>query len=194
MSGLREIIRSVFSNAWQLNDLAHRENHFIEVERCGLHINETLGLGFDPELIMMAAYFHDLFAWSRYNHHQLSAKWVRTTDFQPIVDLSNVDREYLAQACAHHRASRDPSLKFPSKFAELINSADRGMPGDVDSMLERAIAYRTSKGGDPATNRADSIAHLKEKFGTNGYASYPQMYIDVFGEQLMMQRQEIDNL
>jgi hypothetical protein len=39
-----------------------------------------------------------------------------------------------------------------------------------------------------------SIQHIKEKFGTGGYARYPKLYLDAFNDELAEQRKEIDNL
>ncbi len=69
---MRERIILDFTPAYQLNDEAHRVKHFSNVEKCGNEINQRLGLGFDSRLILLVAFFHDMFAWSRINHHDMS--------------------------------------------------------------------------------------------------------------------------
>ncbi len=189
---LRAQITVDLSRHWQNNDNAHRAKHFMAVQHCGELINARLNLQYDHRLIMMAAFFHDLFAWSRHNHHLLSAEWVKTTDYPMVVALSGEDRALLEHACREHRASFTGN--FTTQFSELINAADREVPGDVEGMLNRAIHYRLAKEGPNRSTITEAIAHLKEKFGYNGYARYPAMYIECFDRELDKQRQDIMNL
>ena len=188
---MRQQIVKDFSPAWDLNDRAHRFAHFSAVENCGLAINERLDLGFDPKLIMLAAFFHDMFAWSRHNHHHLSSEWVKTCDYNLIVELSEEERLMVAAGCNEHRASgKDP---FTCDFAELICSADREFPGDIPRMLERAVLFRQKQSPKMSVEEgfALSVQHLKEKFGVGGYARYPSFYTIAFGEELAIQREQI---
>lgn len=189
---LREEIQSSFGDMWEHNDQAHRMKHFEEVYQCGIHINAELNLGVDEKLIMFAAYFHDLFAWSRANHHVLSYNFIKTTD-HPLIEkhLNEDERELVALGCLHHRASNDKP--FQCEFDQLINAADRGFPGDVRGMLNRAVQYHQTKNPDlPIAQRHDTaVQHLKDKYGPDGYARYPKMYTDVFGEALYQQQRDI---
>lgn len=192
LTSLRNAIVQDFSKAWELNDEAHRFKHFSQVELCGNEINNRLGLGHEPILILFSAFFHDMFAWSRFNHHLLSAEWIMTTDYDPIDTLTEHQRELVAAGCREHRASgKDP---FTCQFAELMCAADRELPGRIEDMLERAIQYRVARGMTRDVAMAPAIAHIKEKFGTGGYARYPRLYLDAFGDTLEVQRKEIDNL
>lgn len=193
ISNLRERLISAFRNHYLLNDEGHREEHFEEVFQTGVHINKTLNLGYNEELILIAAYIHDLFAWSRNNHHFLSCEFVESTDHPIIVEFEE-DRKIIAEACFTHRASYKGNFRYP--FAELINSADRCRPGTVEDLLKRAIQYREGIGfqGTKEELYTDAIAHLKDKHGTKGYARYPDMYMKCFGEQLMKLQQEVDKL
>lgn len=192
---LRAQIIEEFTPHWELNDLAHREKHFEAVFQTGMTINERLNMGYDPKHILFAAYFHDLFAWSRVNHHELSFHWMLGTDKKIIVDnLDPSETNLVAWACHQHRASFHGEFKFG--FSELINSADREMPGDVAQMLERAILYRQKNFPKMGVEEAfeESIKHLKDKFGHGGYARYPQMYLQCFAEELEIQRDAIMTL
>jgi hypothetical protein len=192
---LRVEIVKEFSPVWELNDRAHRVEHFEEVFNCGVAINEKLNLGFDPKLILFAAYFHDMFAWSRNNHHELSFHWMMSTDNKLILDnLNPRETMIVAWGCQQHRASFKGNFK--SVFCELINSADRGFPGDVGAMLNRAVQFREKKFPEmtPGERVAGAVNHLKEKYGTGGYARYTEMYLEVFGDQLYQQRADIDTL
>lgn len=192
---LRAAIIKEFSPKWEINDKAHRREHFEDVFQCGMHINDKLGLGYEPKLILFAAYFHDLFAWTRHNHHEMAFHWMTTTDDPLIIgNLNPSETMLVAWACNQHRASFTGSFK--SQFCELINSADRGFPGNISAMLDRAIKYREHKFPDMGRDerRVGAIKHLHEKFGFTGYARYPAMYTNVFGVELEQQRAEINDL
>lgn len=189
--GLRLQVREQFTNAWNLNDYGHREAHFMEVETTAHYLCIELGLDHDPEAILLAAYFHDLFSWSRHNHHLLSATYVRTTD-NPLLDRP--DRDLIADGCEFHRGSG--KLPFPNQFAELICSADRGVPNSIELVLMRTLQTRFFK--EPYMNRIaameSSLVHVKEKYGSDGYARYPDLYTSVFGYQIEEQKKTIDRI
>jgi hypothetical protein len=195
---LRDRLISKMGAVYRCNDGAHQIQHFNAVEVCGNEINNRLKLGFDPKLIMLVAYLHDMFAWSRVNHHLLSSEFVRTTDFELLADLTDVQRSMVAAGCKEHRASF--TGEFSWAFSELMNAADRELPGNVSAMLERAIQYRVDNLGwtDSEESRAavydDAVAHIKEKFGDGGYARYPKMYLECFAPELEQQRIDIANL
>lgn len=189
---MRALIIADFSKGWLRNDRAHRETHFASVEKCGNYINDKLQLGFDPKLIMLMAYFHDMFSYMRDEHHQLSAGWVLGTTYPLIADLSIKDRRMLADACREHRASYKG--EYSHTFSEMMACADRGMPGNINDMLGRALGYRLDRGYSIEVARAEAVIHLKEKFGKKGYAKYPNMYLRAFGDELDKQRDLIMSL
>lgn len=196
---VRQQVIAEFSKHWELNDGAHRIGHFAEVEACALEIVKRLGLEHDPMLIMLAAYFHDMFAWSRFNHELMSHQWVSTNNHPIFQELDKESigfeaRELVADACREHRASYDGD--FSHEFSELMSSADRGFPGDVSSMVQRSVQYH--KDALKVNNRIEAItravAHVKEKYGTGGYARCPDLYERAFGKELAAQRRVIDEL
>lgn len=197
ISDLRSAICTSFKDAYALNDLAHREDHFEEVFQCGKHINKTLGFNFRERDILFAAYFHDMFAWSRNNHHILSKVWFQTTDHPLVVD-SYKDKDHfrtqVAFACGEHRASFKGNFTYA--FSELINSADRGFPGDIPAMVERSRLYWLTHKPELSDDERMTgvIAHLKEKFGRNGYARTPKMWKAVFKDQLEARIEGIESL
>ena len=192
---LRDEIVRQFGSFWNLNDDAHKAKHFEAVFKCGKVINERLNLFYSEEMIMFAAYFHDMFAWSRELHHEHSYNWMMESD-HPLVHkyLGGTERYLVAMACRQHRASFKGEFKY--EFCELINSADRELPGSVSDMVDRAVNYRLKNNPEMNfdENMASSIAHIKEKFGTGGYARYPAMYTKCFASELATQQLEIDNL
>jgi len=188
---IRERIISEFQPMWALNDPAHRVEHFTRVEDCGNLINTRLGLGYDPTLITYVAFFHDLFAWSRKNHHRLSAEFVRGTCHPVFEHITDAQRGLVASACEEHRASFKGA--FTNAFCELMNSADREAPGAVNSMVARAVDYQRARGEcSEQAVLAVSVQHVKDKFGTGGYARYPDLYVRCFGDELANQRRTVD--
>ena len=190
----RNLIIKDFSRIWEINDAAHRIEHFLDVERCGNYINNKLELGFDPLLIMLVAFFHDMYAWDRYNHHHMSAEWVLTCDNKVIGVLSNDHRQMVAAGCREHRASGNQP--FSCDFAEMMCSADRGFPTtDPEQLLKRAIQHRMHNFNlSEAVARPGAIEHLKEKYGKGGYARYPEMYKRAFADAFLAQQEAIAQL
>ena len=191
-SELETRIIEEFSSKWELNDPAHRLSHFKSVQSCGVYINATLKLNYDVNLITMVAYFHDLFAWSRDNHHEMSAFWIMTTDHPLVNWMDSTQRKLVSNACKEHRASYKGV--YSHEFSELMASADRGEPGNIEDMLIRAVQFRTSKGMGYKEAHEGALLHLKEKYGSNGYARYPRMYQETFKDILDRQRIFIDEM
>lgn len=195
LDALRLDIQLAYGKKWELNDQGHQQPHFRAVEECGNYINETLSLGQDPKLILYVAWFHDLFAWSRNNHHEIAFEWIKSTDCPIISQLTRPERETVAYACLEHRASgKGEDHRFHTHLSELMCAADRGFPTNAKALLARAINYRIEKG--VSFNRAilEATEHVKAKYGTDGYAYYPKLYREVFGEALTLQRKEVDDL
>lgn len=199
---VRQRIINDFADHWELNDKGHRRDHFEEVFRTAKHINNELKLGYREVDMLFAAYFHDFFAWTRVNHHELAYRFMMTADHPLIVKyLGEADessftseRHMVAWACRQHRASFKG--QFISEFAELINSADRCFPGDVQALLKRTYNHRLSTHPDisPEERMKLCVEHMKHKAGSKGYARYPDLYLRVFGDKLKEQMTEIDNL
>jgi hypothetical protein len=195
----REEIIQAFGTHWELNDRGHQREHFEDVFQCALHIARTLDLKQHLEIDMLfAAYFHDFFAWTRINHHELAFQYFMTADHPLIVkyygEPSSLARDTVGYACRQHRASYKG--QFNDQFAELINSADRGFPGDVQKLLQRSYKHRlgTHPDMDPEERMKLCLEHMKHKAGSKGYARYPDLYMQVFAEKLKGQMEEIDNL
>lgn len=192
LNDMREQIILDFTPAYGLNDQAHQVKHFSAVEKCANVMNDRLGLKTNPKLILLAAFFHDMFAWSRINHHILSGEWVASCDYSLIEELTQHERDLVAAGCREHRASN--TNPFTCRFAALMNAADRELPGDVNAMVTRAVQYRVARGMSEQEALEPAILHIKEKFGFQGYARYPKLYLDAFGDELTKQREDIKNL
>jgi hypothetical protein len=189
-----------FKGQYAINDPGHREEHFIKVEEAGLRITKRLksDAWWDEDLVILFAWLHDLFSWSRINHHQMSAFWVRTTNYKHVAFLSDNVRELLARACEEHRASYKGG--YSSLFSQAMAAADRGIPdmGKIEEMVERSIQYHMAgMGGEVVSSSVEArkiaIAHVKHKYGSNGYARWPDLTKELFGEELKDLQHAIDN-
>lgn len=199
---VRKEIIADFAHHWELNDRGHQREHFEAVFQTGRHISICLGL--EKQIkevdILFAAYFHDFFAWTRVNHHEMAYQYFMTADhplimkYYPDDPAGKIRRSLVAFGCREHRASYKGA--FTTLFSELINSADRCFPGDVQALLKRTYDHRLSTHPDISEDErmALCVGHMKEKAGSKGYARYPDLYMQVFGEKLKEQMEEIDNL
>lgn len=194
---MRAQVAQDFAQHWQLNDPGHRFEHFNEVFVAGLTINEKLKLGQKEELILLAAFFHDLFTWDRTNHHNLAAEWVLQTEYRLISNLNDYDKKLLSYACREHRASG--SGIYSSKFSELMASADRGLASDdkAERLFERVLTCRTQRWSATMTQekiREDSLEHVKSKYGIRAMRTFPAMWQNAFPGELTKLQQAVADL
>lgn len=186
-----------YSAHYLLNDPAHREDHFREVLDNALRGYATLMDGPASSrvayMLVAAAYLHDLFAWSRINHHTLSAEYVRSGDCELLADFTADEREQVALMCEQHRASFKG--KFSGFYAELFNAADMGPP-NLKEDLTRAYKYAKAKAPERDHDYwvAVTHGHIVDKFGRNGYAKRGQLYMEVYGKNLEEYFREIELL
>lgn len=121
---------------YQLNDPAHRVEHFDKVLALMLDLNDHYQLQYRQELIVAGAFLHDLFAAYRDVHHILAQHYVATTDDPLIASLSTSERTLLAAACGEHRASYQG--KYSSSFSVLLSSSELSARSLVDSEQVRS--------------------------------------------------------
>ena len=76
--------------------------------------------------------------------------------------------------------------RFYSPLSEIVSAADRGVP-DLDFIVIRSMKFN---GG----NAQKVYAHISRKYGTNGYAKYPEIYQKIFSEELAKFRRLADEL
>lgn len=179
-----------FKPYYDKNDRGHDIGHPLDVLITAFDIDMKLKLGIDVDDIISAVFIHDMFVHlGRSEHHVRACEFAMNKEYPLKSSLTKEQQKRVARAVREHRASYTGS--FYSELSELISSADRGMP-DFNKHIERAFINRHDKGEDDP--RAGAIAHIKEKYGTGGYARYPYMYIKVYGDQITAQRAWLDSL
>lgn len=160
------------------NDKGHQWPHIVDVANVGVYLANTYGL--DKLSFLLAAVCHDIFSTAdRVRHHELSHDWV----------LGNLDRfgygavkERVALMCAQHRASYKG--EYAGIYQECFAAADRGIPSYA-KMLRRSYQY----GIDTEKLSHDegvvhAWEHLKDKYGSKGYARWPETSLKYFGDHI----------
>lgn len=182
--GLVKICRGMISR----NGPSHDWSHVVEVAQAGMEIAKRLKLDTLP--FLLAALCHDLFSdTDRQEHHMLAGAWVRE-NLGAFESKSLV--EVVARMCEQHRASYRG--EYTGIMEEAFASADRGLVGiDRDAqMYERAVKYALER-NNCGVVRASEIAaqHIREKFGKGGYAKWPVLYVELFGDELEAMQERI---
>lgn len=193
----RQAVIDKYSPHWELLDPAHRIEHFDSVFNTALLIMQRSPLlDVNPAEVFLVAYYHDLFTWSRNNHHRMAETFIRTTSCQIVHEMAPTPeaRDRVALACLEHRASWPGN--FSGDLSRLMSAADRGVPSTAQRLLTRALSYATNH--NPEKSQAEvmelSVAHIKEKYGRNGYAKIPPEHLEMFRQEYVLLYSEIDNL
>lgn len=176
------------------NDSSHAMDHVHVVLSTARAMNEKLRLDIDDDEIVAACLMHDMFLYSgRENHHIDGAFFVRWVITPELDALSKVARERVAYAIAEHRGSYKGN--YYSRLSELLSSADRADPSDLEALLKRARNSQERLLPGDLGGETGAINHLKHKYGTNGYAKYPWIYRSFYGQEAIEELQrKVDEL
>ena len=188
----RDELRDFYKKFYDENDNAHKIDHADEVVDAALHIVRELQLPLNKNIVMLTAYLHDIYRGvSKKGHHIMAFKYVMEEKHDPFLQYYHSSIRYtIAKACLEHRGSFKG--EFSSLLSEVISAADRGK-FTVESAIKRSYKYHMSSahasGGDPIENVYN---HVKNKYGTKGYARFPSLYSKVY--DLDTARKHIDEL
>jgi hypothetical protein len=186
------------------NDSAHLQDHAINVVLHADKITERF-----PELtkhrhvILTAALLHDVKCHvNRDKHHILGALAVyrqyikshfTTRSFFRYEEVTMIE-----EAVLEHRASW--KHKRSHDVSEAVAAADRGKP-ELMSYLRRAVRYRYAQlpegvmAGDAIKNNiiAESLVHVREKFGTGGYAweTMPKYTLMMYEKEITVMKEAV---
>lgn len=171
MKNFRKNVRDYYKAYYENGDEAHLIDHADSMCNLALKINN----GLDEKLIILASYLHDMFnATNRPTHNKLAYEYVLKAEDKFLAKLSKDEVLMVAHAVLEHRASFKGV--FYSGLSAIISSADRGLP-DLDATVIRSMKFNKA-------NAEDVYAHIKDKYGSNGYAKYPDVYREIFREEL----------
>lgn len=146
-------------------DAAHRADHARTVIRQSLALAAHYAV--NKEMVYTVAAYHDTgLDAGRDGHHIRSGELLRT---DPMLRrwFSEAQIEIMAQAAEDHRASsgREPR----TLYGRIVAEADRCI--DPETTIRRTVQYGLEH--SPALGREEQFercrAHLKEKYGEDGY-------------------------
>lgn len=162
---LEEYVEREIIPRYRRFDAAHREDHVRTVIREGLELAAFYGL--DPNLIYVAAAYHDTgLAAGRERHHLVSGEIV-AADERLREWFSPEQIRTIREAVEDHRASagREPR----SVYGRIVAEADRMI--DPDLTVRRTVSYGLSH--CPELDREGQYArfceHLMRKYAPGGY-------------------------
>lgn len=175
---------------YEKNTYGHKLDHGLEVASLGVKLNNFCGHPYSDELVKTACLFHDIGACRRELHEIRGYETIMTKVVlgeYSFTGLSKKEMVKVAMSCLEHRASYTGEFSF--FLSEIVSSADRGVPN-----FEKIYSRVKLCSEDPKNGGLDTVTHLKEKFGRNGYMRKPQIYLDYFKNDLEEYWREIDNL
>ena len=188
-------IKEALSFYYELNDSeSHGYQHLDEVYDLAMKMKEKLNIDIPDKIIAITAYTHDMFSSiNRDLHHELGYKYVLDTSVFFLNELDSNDRYLIACAVREHRASYKGT--YTSILSELISAADRGIP-DIKKTVIRSYKYtiETNPNADESTLYSLVRKHMIEKFSTNGYARYNDLYNRYFETELKDMKTFFDNV
>lgn len=181
MKKFKKEIRSYYERYYRDGDEAHLIDHADSVCDLALKINKDL----DEKLIILASYLHDMYnASNRKIHNELAYEYVLKAEDKFLKTLNEKALKEVAHAVLEHRASFKG--KFYSKLSALISSADRGEP-NLEEVVIRSMKFNNG-------NAQDVYEHIKDKYGSKGYAKYPAVYIEIFKDELEAFQRRADSI
>lgn len=190
-----KFIKEALSFYYELNDSeSHGYQHLDNVYELAMDMKAKLNIDIPNNIIGIAAYTHDMFSSiNRKLHHELAYKYVLDTSVYFLNDLHTNDRYLIACAVREHRASYEGT--YTSILSELLSAADRGKP-DIKSNVIRSYKYSAETNPDANEFTLFSLVrkHMIEKFSTNGYARYNDLYNRYFEVELKEMKEFFDNI
>lgn len=158
-------------------DKGHDINHANEVIEGSILIAGYLKEDVNEDIVYTVAAYHDIgLQKNRENHHLESSKFVRN-DKGLEQFFNDEEIEIIATAVSEHRASFDGTPE--SIYSKIVADADRVSSIEIKDMVKRSYDYNKDKHPEWGKQKRyqEVYKHLKEKFGSNGYA-YNSIYLD----------------
>jgi len=183
---LIEYIRTNVFPVYAKNDQAHQLEHIEYVIRRSLLFMQQFD-GLNADMVYAIAAYHDIAHHvDKDNHETLSASMFEA-DMSMKRFFTDDQRQIMKEAIEDHRASLEYEPR--SRYGKIVSSADRSV--DVDAFLRRTHAYSLKHfpGFTEAQNMERCYQHMKDKYGSSGYAKHY-----VVDEEYLQFQQIIRNL
>jgi len=210
----KKLVMYHFKHFYENVDKGHGLVHVNAVCDLALEINDSLNLNLSEYDIILSAIAHDIYSHTSRRTHAEKGEAYILNDTGVIYDYVD-DKVLVAKAVGEHRASY--TGEHSSVLSELISAADRGEP-NFNHILKRIYECTKDKkfklenikrdhilcNGKTLSDMGDYITtiyglaigktftHLVDKFSTQGYARYPDVYKVYFKDKLTELHNDID--
>lgn len=167
-----ELIEYIHTNVFPVyakNDPAHQLEHIEYVIRRSLLFMQQFD-GLNADMVYAVAAYHDIAHHvDKDNHETLSASVFEREESMKRFFTAE-QRSIIKEAIEDHRASLEYEPR--SEYGKIVSSADRSV--DVDAFLRRTHAYSLKHfpGNSEAQNMERCYQHMKDKYGSGGYAKH----------------------
>lgn len=160
---------------YSLNDKGHDISHIKYVINRSIRFASTIN-DINMDMVYTIAAYHDIaHHLDPENHESLSAN-VLEKDENLRVFFSEEEIKVMSEAISDHRASKNGEPR--SIYGKIVSSADRNT--DLDTIIRRTYLYRIKNYPNMELDEiiGESLKHIEEKFGANGYANNKMYFID----------------
>ena len=190
---MRKKIEKMVAEFYNNNDSAHKLSHAIEVCDNFLEIDKVLKLNLDKKLMILIAYFHDIFANvdDRKIHERKAAMYIFKNRSALFSDLTKKEVRIVYYAVLQHRASYKGA--YYSIYSRVMNAADKGKLL-IDKTIIRSFKYHFDRSQDENEAIIGVFKHMKDKFGSNGYFKPDDFYLKCYKDSYDLYTKNVDNL
>lgn len=174
-SELVEYIEKNIFPIYEKNDVGHGLEHIkYVIERSLKFAKQVVSINYD--MVYVIASYHDIAHHINHKEHEKLSSEFLFADNNLRKYFNEEEMCIMRDAVYDHRASMDREPR--SVYGKIVSSADRNT--DINDILKRTYSYRISH--FPYSSIEDIInesrEHIKEKFGSNGYAANKMYFID----------------
>ncbi len=170
---------------WAINYTTDIYNSFLDDSHGVNHIGNVIGKGLcilidnadknllnDSVKIFIASLWHDLFTYENRNQHHLLAS-EDILKYGNQLSVNDHDLKDISMMIYRHRASSKEPNDIPvTRLEKILSDADRSY--DLTEFITRSISHHKVHSCTVTVYEQASnvLEHLKDKYGTNGYAKF----------------------
>ena len=175
----KELVKYIEENifpSYKKNDAGHNLNHIKYVIDRSIKFASTID-DINYDMVYMIASYHDIGHYiDAKNHEKVSSEMFNNDDNMKKFFTPD-EIKIITEAIYDHRASLETEPR--SIYGKIISSADRNT--SIDDILQRAYSYRMKHGSNDTIDEIieESRQHIKNKFGTKGYATEKMYFEDL---------------
>lgn len=195
LSDYEDFIQSCFKdveheyNKCPAHGLDHIHNVLRNTLKLMSYFTSPEGAQLDVHVAIAAAIYHDVGLEDRDTHHLIAKERILNKEFRALDVLTEEQLKLTATAVSQHRASYKGER---SEHGILLSCADIGGLRTPEEIFNRSFKYSSERTETELEARIMAAEHLKDKFGVNGYISYPECYAEVWGVDLQHERAKVD--